>query len=309
MGNLQQTINWAKTYIQYSPLTAGLGQEPAVSIASMIRSSMLNPPMTWFFNSAELTFPTVVGQQDYTKQIDDLGFIQKVSLTDDQGKIWEIKDVYNVSSLSPSTDQARPNSVSLERSFISGGLLNFVIRFLAVPDQIYTVTVLYQKIALPMGPFFISSVANNAGGNTTYTGDFDKQAFPAGSTAVITGFSTPANNGSFVVASATATTLVVVNPNGVAETKQAYVSNFSWDPIPDSYSDVYNNLFLAEAMALVDDQRAQLYRQRGVAALFAKLTGLSEMQQNAFAQQWLARGTERQANAGTTQLGNTGRGI
>ena len=62
-------------------------------------------------------------------------------------------------------------------------------------------------------------------------------------------------------------------------------------------------------MALVDDQRAQQYRQRGVGALFAKNTGLSEMQKNIFAQQWLARDIERSSVTGIAQIGNSGRGI
>jgi hypothetical protein len=266
--------------------------------------------MTWFFNRAEVTFPTVVGTQDYTQQLDDLAFVEKVSLTDDAGNIYEIKDVYNNSALSPSSTQGRPNAISIERSFVSAGLLNFSLRFLAVPDRVYTVTLVYQKLALPFGPYFISAAGTASGGNTTYTGTFDKLAFPVGATAIITGFvAHPANNGSFVVVSCSATSLVVANAGGIAETIQAYVSNFSWDPIPDSYSDVYNNLFLAEAMAMVDDSRSQLYRQRGVAALMAKASGLTEMQKNIFAQQWLSRNTEKQATAGMTNLGNTGRGV
>jgi len=179
-----------------------------------------------------------------------------------------------------------------------------------VPDKIYTVTLVYQKLAPQFGPFFITSCGNAGGGNTTYTGSFDIISFPAGATAIVTGFVTNAvNNGSFVVVSSTNTSLVLANAAGVAETAAAFVNNFSWDPIPNQYSDVYNNLFLAEALAVVDDARAQLYRQRGVAALMAKASGLTEMQKNIFAQQWLARGTERASSSGITTLGNTGRGI
>jgi hypothetical protein len=307
--NLQQTINFAKTFIQYSPLTAGLGMEPAVSIGTMIRNSILNPPQSFFFNRAETTFPTVVGQQDYTQQLDDLAYIEKVSLTDAAGKIYEIKDVYNNAALSPSSDQARPNALSIERSFISAGLLNFSLRFLAVPDQVYTVTLVYQKIALPFGPYLLSACGNAAAGNTTYTGVFDKLAFPVGATAIITGFTSAVNNGSFVVVSCAATSLVVANAAGTAATNTGYVSNFDWSPIPDTFRDVYNNLFLAEALAIVDDARAQLYRQRGVAAFFAKATGLTETQRNAFAQQWLARDTEKASVSGLVQLGQNGRGM
>ena len=83
----------------------------------------------------------------------------------------------------------------------------------------------------------------------------------------------------------------------------------SWNPIPDSFSDIYNNLYLSEVLALGDDTRAQLYRQRGVAAFLAKSTGLSEMQRNVFMQQWLARGVQTQSSAQIIQQGNQGRTV
>jgi hypothetical protein len=308
---LQNTINFVETYIQYAPLTAGLGQEPAVSTGSMVRNSMLNAPLTWQFNRNEVTFPTVVGQQDYTlATMPDMSFVEKVALTDDAGNVYEIKDIYNNSALAVSSFQQRPSAVSVESSSVITSVLNYKLRFLGVPDKIYTVTVTYQKLAPQFGPYFITSAANAAGGNTVYTGSFDPLSFPTGATAIITGFKTNAvNNGSFTVVSVTTTTLTLANAAGVAETISAYANNFSWAPIPDQYSDVYNNLFLSEAMAGVDDARAQLYRQRGVAALMAKSTGLTEMQKNAFAQQWLARGTERAAAAGMAQIGNNSRGV
>ncbi len=273
----------------------------------MIRNSILNQPMTWFFNRNTDTFPTVVGTQDYTRaSVLDLSFVEGVSIADDEGNKWQLKDVYNNMSLSPSSFKQRPNAMSVESSDSTNGC---VFRFIGVPDKIYQVVVTYQKLAPEFGPFFISSVANHSGAFTTYTGIFNTQSFPTGSVAVITGFTNSANNGSFVVTGVTGTTLTVSSSAGAAETKVAYVSNFSWAPIPDQYSDVYNNLFLAEALSMVDDPKVQMYRQRGVAALLAKASGLTEMQKNAFAQQWLARGTERASAAGIVQLGNTGRGI
>lgn len=310
-NTLQHSINWAKPFIQYSPLQAGLGQEPAVSIGSMVRNSFLNPPMTWLFNRAEVVFSTIIGQQDYViATAQDLSFVEKVSLTNDAGEIFEVKDVYNNSALAVSAFQQRPNAMSVESSSVIANVLNYKFRFLGVPEAVYIVTVVYQKLAPQFGPFFITAAGNAAAGNTTYTGSFDPLSFPVGAKAIITGFVTNAvNNGMFTVVSCSLTSLVVANPAGIAETVSAYVSNFSWDPIPNQFSDVYNNLFLAEALALVDDARAQLYRQRGVAAFISKATGLSEMQKNAFVQQWLARGVERSAEGGMINLGNTGRGI
>jgi hypothetical protein len=73
------------------------------------------------------------------------------------------------------------------------------------------------------GTFAITSVANQVGGHTTYTGTFrNGLAGSAGSaTATITGFTTGANNGIFTIFSSTPTTLVLVNGGGVAETHAA----------------------------------------------------------------------------------------
>jgi hypothetical protein len=383
---LQNSINFARTFIQYSPLTAGSGMEPAVSIATIIRNTLMNAPLTWYWNRAETTFPTVVGTQDYTiATILDLSFLESVSLTDDQGNIFEVKDLYNTTSLGVSAFQQRPTAIAVQSSDPVAGCK---FRFLGVPDKIYTVTITYQKLAPQFGPFLITAVGNASAGNTTYTGNFNPSSFPAGSQVVITGpsGSNPVNNGAFAFVSGTATTLVLVNPAGVAAlpslaltqvtvvgvtttytgtitggatnayagqvltisgfansgnnvvftvtastvttlvgttttqvneshaaatapTQTLYAVNMSWAPIPDQFSDIYNNLFLSEAMAVVDDSRSQMYRQRGVAAFMATATGLTDMQKNAFTQQWLARDVDRQVSVGSTQLGNTSRGI
>lgn len=295
-------------------MTAWAGLEPAVSIASMIRNSVLNAPNTWWFNRNEVTFSTIVGQQDYVlSTMPDMAFIEKVSLLDDQGNVSEIKDIYNNMSIAASSvpwsqSGQRPTAISVESSSIISTVLNYKLRFLGVPDQIYTVTVTYQKLSPQFGPFFITSAGNQSGGNTVYTGTFDTISFPTGDIAVVTGFVThPGNNGSFAVVSVTPTQLTLANAAGVAETIQAYASDFSWAPIPDQFSDIYNNLFLSEALAVVDDPRAQLYRQRGVGAFLSKASGLTEMQRNTFVQQWLARDVERQSVLGAVQLGHAGR--
>jgi hypothetical protein len=57
----------------------------------------------------------------------------------------------------------------------------------------------------------------------------------------------------------------------------------TWSGIPDTYSDIYNNLYLAEAFAqTLDDVNAQKYRVRGMAALVAKCEGLTETQKNLY---------------------------
>jgi len=311
MYTLTQSINWAQTFVEYAPLNAGFGQEPAVSTATMIRSTFLTPPIAWPWNRATFTLssPTVKGTQDYTvllSAIPDFGFLEKVAILDSNGKYWEITDVYNNNPISLASEPQRPESACI---FLISST-QITLRFMGVPNAAYTVTLIYQKKPQMFGPFSITAAANAAGSNTAYTGTFDPLSFPTGSVAQITGFTAhTVNNGSFVVVSCTATTLTVANNAGVAETAAAFVSNFDWAPIPDWYQDVYNNLFLSEMLAVNDDARSQVYRQRGVAAFLSKSEGLTETQKKSFVQQWLARSVEMNTTAIMAQMGNQGRGI
>lgn len=306
---LTQTINWAGTFIQYSPQTAGLGMEPAVSLASEIRSTILSAPFSWAFNRAEVTQALVAGTQDYTATITDFGYLEKATITDANGNIYEMKDVFNTLPLAKANTQQRPSAVAvLTRA--AGGSVTF--RFMGVPDAVYTANLTYQKLSPIMGPFFITSVANAAAGNTAYTGVFDVTAFPAGAIATITGPSTAtaANLGSFVVVSCTATVLTVANASGANSGTQAlYVSNQSWSPLPDSYSYIFNALYLGEILSMVDDPRAQQYRQRGIGALLSKAQGLSDMDKNIFRAQWLGRNVELQTTSLRAQQATMGRSV
>ncbi len=309
-NTLNSTIAWAQPFIQYSPLTAGTGMEPSVSIASMIRNSLMNSPLTWSWNRFEdSSMLTQVSKQDYVISLANFGFLEKASLTDPQGKIWEIKDVYNTNALSKSTGNQRPSAIAVITN-TPGTSATF--RFLGVPDAIYTINLTYQGLANQFGPFVVNSTGNAAGGNTPYTGIFTPASFPAGSVAQISGFTVNAvNNGSFLVVACTTTTLTVANAFGIAEVPTAGTAvNGSWAPIPDSYSDIYNNLFLSEAFqAVSEDATAARYRQRGVAAMLAKSEGLTQMQYNAFIQQWLMRDDTINASALRTQQASQARGV
>lgn len=64
----------------------------------------------------------------------------------------------------------------------------------------------------------------------------------------------------------------------------------NWDPLPNEYSIIYNNLVLGEILADADDPRAQVYRQRGVASLLNRSEGLSSEDKAVFMAQYLALG-------------------
>jgi hypothetical protein len=302
MYNLQQSINWANPYILYAPLTPGVAGEPAVSTATLIRDSLLSPPLTWPWNRKEdSSVSTVAGTQDYTVSLTDFGFLEKASLSDGAGNVYEIKDVYNNLPLSMTTTaisgsnggRSRPTACAV---LISTPGTSIKIRMMPVPEAVYTINLTYQVAPVNFTPNVITAAGNASAGNTSYTGTFTPALFVAGQAAMILEFVThTVNNGTFTIVSCNATTLVVANAAGVSETNPAYAINASWYPIPDSYNDIYNWLFLSEALSVMDDPRSQLYRQRGIAAFLAKSSGLTEMQKNVFIQQWLNYNRETQA--------------
>lgn len=76
----------------------------------------------------------------------------------------------------------------------------------------------------------LTAASNASGGNTTYTGTFPTP-FPVGFPATITGFTNAGNNATGQVISCNATTLVIVNPNGVAETHAGTATFDAWATI------------------------------------------------------------------------------
>ena len=110
---LQDTLNFCETYIQYSPLTAGTNFNPAITIASMARNTILNAPFTWSWNRNEfaLTGGTalVQGTQDYVFNVADFAYLEKISLlSTDNSYGYELKDIYNTNTLGiPTTGTAR----------------------------------------------------------------------------------------------------------------------------------------------------------------------------------------------------------
>ena len=325
MYSLTQSINWAQTYIEYSPLNAGTNFEPALSVASMVRSTILNAPFTWPWNRSEYLINTpntpaslTAGVQDYTFNITDFAYLEKVSLLDAAGKYgYELKDIYNTYILGIPSDnnpsaQAQPNAAAVK--YYNPGT-NVAIRFISVPDQAYTGTITYQKIAQPFQSFGFQSV-NEISGVAYYnlSGSYPGAATNAyaGQQMQVQGFDIAANNGTFTIVSSTANYFILSNPNAVNDSSVTTGTgiNISWYPIPDSFLDIFNNLFLAEAMDIVDDARGQQYRQRGIAALLSKAEGLNAMQINSFLLQYSSRLDIQSLRAQLkTQQGTQARGI
>jgi hypothetical protein len=307
---LQQSLNFSAPFIQGQPIYAWTGFEPAVSIATTVRNTICNAPFTWAWNRNENSslLTLAAGQQDYTIALTDFAYLEKITLkqtiANPSGNFYqyEIKNIHNTYVLGPGTKQAQPDACCV-KYYTPGTSVS--LRFLGVPDQGYSAVITYQKLVVPFAQFTITSVAAASGGNTTYTGTFTPTFFTAGQLATTAGFANPGNNGTYSIVSVSSSTLVLGNPNGVVDTTGTVV-NGDWMPIPHSFIDIYNNLFLAEAFSAADDSRTQEYRVRGIAALLSKAEGLNDMQINAFLSQWIGSSQEIRAQL-RTQTANQAR--
>lgn len=212
---------------------------PILGIGNIVRNIILAAPFTWRFNRKVNTFLSgnnglVQGTQDYAVSIPDMGFIENMAITDPSitaslGTIntWQLKDVLNNKSLAFSSTQARPEVAAIQSDDGSG---NLSLRFSAIPDKPYNVTIVYQ--AAPV---------------------------------------------------------------------QFSATSGPWAPIPDSFSDIYNNMTLGYYMDSCQDPRAREYVTRGIAGLLARAQGLSQMDKAIFAASYMNFSAQQLLNLLETQ--------
>lgn len=144
--NLQQTMNWALPYIDYQPLDIG-GMEPALTNANIIRQTILGPPFSWPWNRVENSATTCeVGEQDYQMALSDFGFLETAWITLG-GKKFELKLKRR---LSQDGSEGRPEFIAVQLDDNNG---NITFRISPQPSQAFTLTVVYQRKALPLVTF------------------------------------------------------------------------------------------------------------------------------------------------------------
>lgn len=82
----------------------------------------------------------------------------------------------------------------------------------------------------------------------------------------------------------------------------------AWAPIPDSFSDVYNNMCLGYYMDSCQDPRAPQYLARGIAGLLARAQGLTHMDKMIFAASYMQFNASQMLEILRTQQGQQAQG-
>ncbi len=142
---LQNTINWASSYIYDQPAALGAANEPAITIANVVKQAILGPPFAWNWNrTIQAAFALTTGQQDYPQAYATFGFLEKAWLSWGSGA--SVKEVTEVAELlSAESVQGRPDQQIAAQ--LDDGAGNITFRIKPAPDsaQTYSLQIVQQN--------------------------------------------------------------------------------------------------------------------------------------------------------------------
>lgn len=151
--NVMASALFSMPFIGYQPVNIS-NNEPAITAANITKQTILGPPFKWPWNrgefNVELDTTATTWGQDYLFNLPDFHFVEKVWLTDNNGKVNEITNI--VQSLAAESVQKRPSSAAMNLQDDSG---NVTLRLNTLPDLAYIIDGLYQR-----APVLMTSLAN-----------------------------------------------------------------------------------------------------------------------------------------------------
>ena len=143
---LLNVVEWARPFVSNMLLLNDATIEPATTNANIILGTMLGPPFVWEWNRASTTFVCTLGNTDYTKILNDFGFIESGYLQVPSGAANDALTIFELQhkrKLEKSSQPGRPTFLSV---FTDDQASNIVFRVgSSAPEQLYTVGVTYQK--------------------------------------------------------------------------------------------------------------------------------------------------------------------
>lgn len=154
--NIMASALFSMPFLNYQPVNVSNG-EPAVTAANLTKQTMLGAPFRWNWNRGDFHIDLDAAEtnwgQDYLFELPDYGFIDKLWLTDPDGKVTEITNI--AQSLASESIVKRPSSAAMNLMDSEG---NVTLRLNTLPDVAYTIDGLYQR-----APIWMSSLANTWG--------------------------------------------------------------------------------------------------------------------------------------------------
>jgi hypothetical protein len=147
--NIQASALFSMPFLGYQPVNISNG-EPAITAANLTKQTMLGAPMKWPWNRGSFEIeldPTLnTWPQDYSVDLPDYGFLEKVWLTDPTGGVKEISVISQ--GLAAESAVKRPSSATIQTVADDGFV---TLRLNALPDMAYFISAFYQRAPALMG--------------------------------------------------------------------------------------------------------------------------------------------------------------
>ena len=306
---LNDTINWIKSFLNWANLSIGTNLEPALSSANLVLQTIVGPPFVWPWNRATATFNTIQGVQDYTMNITNFGFMEAASLqmvaiptsviANGTTAIFQAPNKFAGGSL----EGGFPQPVVISGCTTVG--LNGTQSMIAADANSFTITTSVTVIEAESGAKALAGKIFPVELKWGAITDASEQARPEF-------MSTQLSNESGV----SFTLRLLAVPDTTYQVNLIYQLSptlftqlyDTWG-IPNQLEYIYNYFFAFLMFDYFDDPRAGRYRQLAVAALLSRADGLEETDRNLFLGNWLPLMTEEQGRVESRQQGTQARGI
>jgi len=152
--NVMASALFSMPFLQYQPVNIS-NNEPALTAANLTKQTMLSAPFKWPWNRGTFHVDLDPGEtqwaQDYTFDLPDFGYTEKIWLTDGDDKVNEITNI--VQSLAGESAIKRPSSAAMNLVETDGTV---TLRLNTLPDVAYSIDGYYQR-----APVLMSSLANS----------------------------------------------------------------------------------------------------------------------------------------------------
>ena len=298
-----QTAAWASAYGLGRVLNAYLNNEPTITSANLILSTILAPPFIWNWNRATFSFLTSLNVQDYVKSINTFGNIEKASYI----------PAATVTNVAGSGTVA---TITAANNFLVGN----VVTITGLTNTAFNVTnVIITSASVTQFTFAsATSLASTADSGTAISGQQSEITNIVNVLGAGAELGSPNSLAPQVDDNAGNITFRILPvPDNVYQVTIIYQKSIpglitttasTWAPIPDKYAYVYEWGFLALMAAYLQDPKWQTYNQKFVSALLGIAEGITEDQKNIFQKAWLNSMTEAQTTGMQAQQGTQARG-
>jgi len=303
-NELQDSMNYIRPFCRYMNPAIGGSLMPIIGIGNVVRNIILAPPMQWNFNRNQVVLPLLQGVQDYTQTVADLGFVEKATVQP-SAAVTNVAGTGTIATITAANQFSKGDLVTItglahtgfnvvNQTILTAGPTNFTFANGTTQSSIAD-----TGVAAAGQIYELKSVKNNEPMAVS-----NQQARPE-----LVAVESDNGSGSYVfrfsaVPDAQYQATLIYQK---APVQFAALSDL-WSPIPDSFSDIYNNMTMGYYMDSCQDGRAQQYIRAGVTGLLARATGLSQMEKAIFAAGYMNLASAEILNQLRTQQGQQAQG-